>query len=136
MFLVDTSVWIEVFRKRNTFDLLSTTNFDEIVTCLPVIQEILQGFDDERAFRTAHESMYSLPIVESPLRSDIFDEAVTLYRSARRAGLTIRSGVDCLIAACALRHSLTVMHRDRDFDSLKIVSPLRTYNIGQTSRRR
>ena len=129
MFLVDTSVWIEVFRKPNRFNLASVTSFDEIVTCLPVIHEVLQGFDDERAFRTAHESIHSLPIVESPLPSDIFDEAVKLYRSARRAGLTIRSGVDCLIAACALRHSLTVMHRDRDFDSLKVVSPLHTYNI-------
>ena len=133
MFLVDTSVWIEVFRKPNRFNLASVTSFDEVVTCLPVIQEVLQGFEDERAFRTAHESMHSLPIVESPLRSDIFDEAVTLYRSARRAGLTIRSGVDCLIAACALRHSLTVMHRDRDFDALRGVSALHTYNISKTS---
>ena len=129
MFLVDTSVWIAVFRKPRRFDLTSVTGFEDIVTCLPVIQEVLQGFDDQRAFRTAQESMHALPIVESPLTSDVFDEAVTLYRSARRAGLTVRSGVDCLIAACALRHNLTVMHCDRDFDSLKAVSALHTFDI-------
>jgi hypothetical protein len=49
---------------------------------------------------------------------------VDLYRTARRSGITVRSGVDCLIAVCALRHHLTVAHRDRDFDLLAQVSPL------------
>jgi predicted nucleic acid-binding protein len=33
--------------------------------------------------------------------------------------------VDCLIAACAIRHDLEVLHRDRDFDALATISPLR-----------
>ena len=124
MVLVDTSVWVEVFRARAPITLEAIVEFDEIVTCLPVVQEVLQGFRDQRAFRTAREAMLALPIVESPLRAAVFDEAIDLYRTARRAGLTIRSGVDCLIAACALRHSLTVLHHDRDFDLLGRVSPL------------
>ncbi len=129
MYLVDTSVWIEVFRKRNRFDLESLVDFEEVVTCLPVVQEVLQGFQDEQAFQIAHEAMYALPMVESPLGSDVFDEAVQLYRSARRTGLTVRSSIDCLIAACALRHRLTVLHRDRDFDSIARVSPLQALSI-------
>lgn len=125
MLLVDTSVWIEVFRKPSAFDLLGTVDFEEIVTCLPVLQETLQGFRDEPAFRKAREAMSALPIVESPLEIAVVEEAVGLYRSARRSGLTIRSSVDCLIAACALRHGLTVLHRDRDFDLLSRISPLR-----------
>ena len=124
MFLVDTSVWIEVFRKPSRINLLSIVDLEEVVTCLPVIQEVLQGFRNENAFRTAREAMYAMPIVESPMESGLFEEAVALYRSARRAGLTVRSGVDCLIAACALRHDLTVLHRDRDYTSLSRVSPL------------
>jgi predicted nucleic acid-binding protein len=31
---------------------------------------------------------------------------------------TIRSGVDCLIAAGAIRNSGSVLHLDRDFDSI------------------
>jgi predicted nucleic acid-binding protein len=89
-----------------------------------VIQEVLQGFRDERAFRTAREAMLALPVVESPLRQPVFEDAVSLYRAARRAGLTIRSGVDCLIAACAIRNQLTVVHRDRDFGLLSRVSSL------------
>jgi predicted nucleic acid-binding protein len=123
--LVDTSVWIEVFRKGSKLSLEDLADFDEVVTCLPVIQEVLQGFDDERAFQLARESMHALPVVESPLSGAVSDRAADLYRSARRAGLTVRSGVDCLIAACALRNDLDVVHRDRDFDALARISPLR-----------
>ena len=129
MYLVDTSVWIEVFRKKSRFRLEPLVDLEEVVTCLPVVQEVLRGLGDERAFQIAHEAMYALPIVESPLASDVFDEAVQLYRSARRTGLTVRSSVDCLIAACALRHQLTVLHHDRDFDSIARVSPLQARSI-------
>ena len=124
MVLVDTSVWIEVFRRSSGFKLDAVVDFDDVVTCLPVIQEVLQGFRDESAFQLARDAMYSLPVIESPLGRPVIDEAVGLYRSARRAGLTLRSSVDCLIAACALRHGLSVMHRDRDFDKLARISPL------------
>ena len=87
------------------------------------------GLSRRPAFQIAHEAMYALPMVESPLGSDVFDEAVQLYRSARRTGLTVRSAVDCLIAACALRHRLTVLHRNRDFDSIARVSPLQAQSI-------
>ncbi|MGI8784573.1 MAG: type II toxin-antitoxin system VapC family toxin [Acidobacteriota bacterium] len=129
MVLVDTSVWIEVFRKPPRFGLESVADFGEVVTCLPVIQEVLQGFRDEAAFAMARESMYSLPVVESPLRSQIIDEAVELYRRARRGGETIRSAVDCLIAACALRNRITVLHHDRDFGRLARFSALQAREI-------
>ncbi len=125
MTLVDTSAWIEVFRKANPLDLTTYVPFDDVVTCLPVIQEVLQGFRDERAYRGARDAMFALPIVESPIRADVFEEAVGLYRAARRQGVTIRSGVDCLIAACAIRHDLELLHRDRDYKKIARISALR-----------
>jgi predicted nucleic acid-binding protein len=94
-----------------------------------VIQEILQGFANEGAFRTAREAMLALPRVESPLSEPVVLEAVALYRSARRVGLTVRSSVDCLVAACALRHDLEVVHHDRDYAALAQVSPLRQRSV-------
>ena len=129
MLLVDTSVWIEVFRRSPRVHLERLVDFDEVVTCLPVIQEVLQGFRDERAYQTARDAMYALPIVAAPLSAQVVDQAIDLYRGARRAGFTIRSGVDCLIAACALRHSLTVLHHDRDFDLLAKISALESRKI-------
>lgn len=125
MLLVDTSIWIEVFRRESRFDLTRVAEVDEWVVCLPVIQEVLQGFRDESAYRTARIALLAMPIVESPLEEAVFLEAAELFRAARRAGRTVRSGVDCLIAACAIRHDLEVLHHDRDFETLAGVSVLR-----------
>jgi predicted nucleic acid-binding protein len=137
--LVDTSVWVEVFRKPPSFRLEDAVEFDDVVTCLPVIQEVLQGFADDRAFAVARDALTALPIVESPLAAPVFEQAVHLYRLARRAGYPIRSGVDCVIGACALRHGLTVLHHDRDYDALARVSSLQSQTIrpgAARSRRR
>jgi len=125
LILVDTSIWIEVFRSRRPLDLEAFVEFDDVATCLPVIQEVLQGFREEGAFRRAREAMLSLPVVESPLTEDLFSQAIDLYRSARRGGITVRSSVDCLIAACAIRYDLEVLHRDRDFTAIAQISALR-----------
>ena len=128
--LVDTSAWIEVFRRAAVVSLDDIVeDRDAVVTCLPVIQEVLQGFDDERAFRIAQEAMFALPCLEAPLGRLVFDSAVDLYRRARRAGFTVRSSTDCLIAACALRHGLRVVHCDRDYANLARVAPLNQTNI-------
>ena len=126
MVLVDTSVWVEVFRAKSRVSLESIVDFDEVVTCLPVIQEVLQGFVDEPAFVRARDAMHALPVVDSPLPRAVFDQAADLFRAARRAGITVRSGVDCLIATCAIRHGLEVLHHDRDFDNIARLAPLRT----------
>lgn len=95
-----------------------------------------QGHLDEWLIRPVTITVASLP--EAPrgkvdcrtLRfRPVFDQATDLYRSARRAANTIRSGVDCLIAACAIKHSLAVLHRDRDFDLLAKVSSLESRRI-------
>jgi predicted nucleic acid-binding protein len=129
MVLIDTSVWIEVFKRHNPLDLERVVDFEQVVTCLPVIQEVLQGFRDENAFRTAREAMTNLPLVENPLRLDLIEEAISLYRTARQTGITVRSSIDCLIAACALRADLEVLHRDRDYTKLAAVSRLRQRSI-------
>jgi len=133
--LVDTSAWIEVFRRPARLNLVEVVDFDEVVTCLPVIQEVLQGFTSDAAYRGGREAMLALPIVESPLGEHVYLEAADLYRRARRAGITVRSGVDCLIAACAIRHGLTVLHNDRDYPALSRISELQQRPLPAANRR-
>lgn len=126
MTLVDTSIWIAVFARAKPLELERILDFEDVATCLPVVQEVLQGFRAESAYRTARDALLSLPIVESPMEQSLFLEAANLYRAARRRGLTVRSSTDCLIAACALRHDLEVLHRDRDYQLLSAVSGLKS----------
>ena len=129
MVLVDTSVWVEVFRRASSFRLDDWVDFDDVVTCLPVVQEVLQGFREETAFARVRQAMRAMPTVDSPLPEDAFLRAAELYRAGRRAGVTIRSGVDCLIAASAIRHGLEVLHYERDFDAIAKLSPLRSRRV-------
>lgn len=124
--LVDTSVWIEVFRGHDHPLFHALTSSHEVVTCLPVLQEVLQGFDAEPSFRFARSAFARIPAIETTVTRQLVDDAVHLYRTARRNGFTIRSSVDCLIAACAIRNEVAVLHKDRDFDSLARISELKT----------
>jgi len=117
MILVDTSVWIELLRRKprqpvREEDLL------RFATCAPVVQEVLQGLRpgiESSAFR---EAFLALPVLSDPLPLGVFLSASDIFREGRRRGITIRSSVDCLIAAVAIENCVPVWHRDRDFDAI------------------
>ena len=129
VYLVDTSVWIRHFSSHDPLDLRDSCAPDERVICLPIYQELLQGIREESHYRSLRTILGAARFVENPLRQPVFDHAVVLYRLARKQGLTIRSSVDCLIAACAIRNNLVVLHSDRDFSDLSRVSSLREESL-------
>ena len=57
------------------------------------------------------------------------ERAADLYRRCRARGSTIRSPLDCLIAAVAIRIDAAVLHEDRDFDALAQYTELRTVEL-------
>src|SRR3989337_4517539 len=64
-----------------------------------------------------------------PLRpgsEETYVRAARLSRTGRKRGVTIRSLIDCLIAAIAMEQEATVLHRDRDFDRISGYAPLKT----------
>lgn len=50
-----------------------------------------------------------------------FHAAAAAFRAAREGGRTVRSLLDCLIAAVAVRHDVLLLHRDADYDVLSQV---------------
>lgn len=70
-----------------------------------------------------------------PLHNHHFDEAASLYRLCRQKGITVRSMIDCVIAAVALSENAQVLHHDRDFTSIARVVPLRIHpaSLGATA---
>ncbi len=127
--LVDTSVWIDAFLRPPRIDVRAVAPGARYVTCLPVIQEVLQGWRDERTFRIARVAMLAMDVLEESIDLDLIEEAIALYRASRRQGFTVRSSNDCLIAATALRHDVEVLHRDGDFEALARVSALRQRRV-------
>jgi predicted nucleic acid-binding protein len=125
--LVDTSVWVELFRKGSLHQL-QTSQLPWIVTCPPIVQELLQGLPLDVRGEQIEKQVLSLTVVDNEVPIDRYVEAAELYRLGRKLGKTIRSSIDCLIAAIALKHDLLVWHHDRDFKALATFSKLKVYH--------
>lgn len=115
MTLVDTSVLISILRGDIVVD---EDEYEEFFTCGPIVQEILQGLDEDPLSMQYEDFFNDVPRLSDPLPSALFVRAAEIYRQGRRRGLTIRSAMDCLIAAIALENGATIWHRDRDFDNI------------------
>jgi predicted nucleic acid-binding protein len=125
MLLLDSSVWIDAHLGRVT----EATRFvearedqEEIATTGIIFQEVLQGIRQQAEFERMRQVMWSALILE-PRELSTYEVAAQLHRTAREAGLAIRSPNDCLIAAIALEHGALLVHNDRDFLALAQVEP-------------
>ena len=120
--LVDTSVWLEVERGR--FDLEAFVDVGEIAICPPIAQELLQGAADGPRYTLVWHTIMEARMLDDPMPLEVFEEAAQIFRQCRADGYTIASSHDCLIAACALRHRVPLLQRDRDFEKIAEVVPL------------
>ncbi len=126
MLLVDTSVWIDILGKNEKFKF-NPNQFQNFAICPPILQEILQGIRSDPIHLQIEESLLALPRVGDPALIEDYLSAACIFRTGRKKGLTIRSSVDCLIAAIALREKLPVWHSDRDFNYISQFTGLEIY---------
>ncbi|MEX2263525.1 MAG: PIN domain-containing protein [Bryobacteraceae bacterium] len=124
MILVDTSMWIKLLATRSPG--VSADELAHFATCAPIAQEVLQGLRPGRASEVFREAFLAVPMLSDPLPLGRFLDAAEIYREGRRRGYTIRSSMDCLIAAIAIANNVSVWHRDRDFSLIAKYTRLRT----------
>jgi predicted nucleic acid-binding protein len=126
--IVDTSVWIDFFAGRDSWQvgLLVRELEDEQPVGLTdvVYTEILQGIKDDGVLVGVERQLLTLDLARLEGLDD-FRNAAQLYRAARRQGLTIGRTTDCLIATVCIRADRPLLHNDADFDHLALVSALR-----------
>jgi predicted nucleic acid-binding protein len=122
--LVDTSVWIELLSDGARLRQVES-KLTDFVTCAPVVQEILQGFSDRSSYQVFEDQLLAFPCLSEPVPLDLYVKAAGIYRDGRSRGYTIRSAMDCLIAAIAIEHGVPVWHRDRDFTAIARYTSLR-----------
>ena len=118
MILVDSSVWIDYFRGNPTpeakkLDMLLGTELIAIGDL--ILAEVLQGFDNDRAFDQARRLLTSLVIVDLGGR-DIAIRAAKSFRALRALGITVRKTIDTVIATRCIASGLALLYSDRDFD--------------------
>lgn len=125
--LIDTSVWIDFFkginsRENQLLKRLIAERENLFLTPL-IIQEILQGIRTDKQYVMIKDCLLLFQIVESLLPIHIL--AADIYRGLRKNGITVRSPIDCLIAALAIENNLSLLHRDSDFDQIAKHYPLK-----------
>jgi hypothetical protein len=60
-----------------------------------------------------------------------FEAAAGLYRTCRRAGETVRSLTDCLVAVPTIAAGAELLHADEDFEILARHTSLRVFPLVQ-----
>jgi predicted nucleic acid-binding protein len=84
--------------------------------------ELLQGCRNEQEWSLLQSYLHSQDYLE--MTPDSWESAARIYYDLRRQGFTVRSPIDCCIAQAALDHKVTLIHCDRDFDTISQVRPL------------
>jgi len=125
MILADTSAWVE-------YDRATGSAVDERMTELiggngplavtePVVMEVASGARDDTREASLRRLMLRFDLLRFDALTD-FNGAIHVYRSCRRAGVTPRGMVDCMIAAVARRSGATLLARDADMGRIAEVT--------------
>ena len=128
MVLVDTSVWIDVFRdpgRRVRDELKRVIGDDDTVFTRFSQLELLQGARDENEWSTLTAYLEHQDYLEADAGTWL--NAARIYFELRRRGHTVRSPIDCCIAELARQHDALLVHRDRDFVAIAAVRRLRQH---------
>jgi len=132
MILVDTSVWIDFFRGENSPERWTLHRLiqdeEEISISEIILTEILQGVKEEKRFLKIKNYLLELPFYE-PKGIVTYSEAARVFRLCREKGKTIRSTIDCIIAAICLENNLSILHKDKDYDIIQECAGLIVFRI-------
>lgn len=126
LYLVDTSVWLEVLPERpgnealrNRVDALLAA--DQVAVTGIVRLELLGGARTQAEWTRLSGLLFALRSLFVDQRH--WDDAAQMAFQLRRAGVTVPA-TDLLIAAVAARAHAVVLHRDRHFDLMADHLPL------------
>lgn len=126
MVLVDTTVWVDLLRNRDTGPVAGLKRLlraGEAAVAPVVLQELLQGASSPESFERLRAHFTALPLFKPKRDAGTHVAAAALYARCRWKGFTPRSPHDCLIAQLAVEYKVPLLHDDRDFESLARTEP-------------
>ena len=130
MMLADTTVLVDVLRDAsgaNAERLLTILESEEVAFTRFTELEVLVGARDEAEWDAIRGYFASKSMLDPT--SDSWSGAARIHFDLRRTGRTIRKTIDCCIAQIALEHDLTLLHNDRDFETIATVRPLKHLRV-------
>jgi predicted nucleic acid-binding protein len=127
MILIDTSILIGYFKGNkgepfNRLDSLIEQNIP-LGICNLVYQEVLQGSKNEKEFVLLNEYLNTLDFYDLRYGKKSYENAAWIYYKCRKAGITMRSTIDLIIAQIAIDNNLLLFHNDKDYVQISQVIP-------------
>ncbi|MCB1159577.1 MAG: PIN domain nuclease [Leptospiraceae bacterium] len=121
MILIDTSVWVDFLNNKSNVGVKKLEKLlndnQEICTTGIIITEVLQGIGKDKEYLRTKSIILELPYL--PIKEkQTFLHASEIYRSCRKAGITVRKTIDCLIAAIAIENDVLLLTNDKDFSGI------------------
>jgi predicted nucleic acid-binding protein len=119
--LVDTSAWADFLNGFPSPEAGALAELlrgdDDVCTCGIVVAEVFQGLRRAEGRDAIRRSFEDLVFLE-PSGIHLYLRAAELYRGLRQKGKTVRSTVDCVVAAIAEEGGCALLARDRDMDAI------------------
>ncbi len=131
MILVDSSVWIDFFNGKitpKTDWLDSALGNQPILIGDIILTEVLQGFQNDKDFKTAKSLLLDFPVMEM-LGQELAIKSALNYRRLRKRGVTIRKTIDVIIGSFCISNNFSLLHDDRDFYPLEKYLNLKAVQI-------
>ncbi|HOB50375.1 MAG TPA: PIN domain-containing protein [Mycobacterium sp.] len=117
MILADTSAWVEYDRATGSSADLRLAELiaadGPLMFTEPVLMEVVAGARSDAREEDLRRLLLRFELAHFDVVSD-FDAAARIYRRCRKAGVTPRGMVDCMIAAVAHRRGLALLAWDVD----------------------
>lgn len=129
MILVDSSVWIDYFNGKRSWQ---TDLLDHMLSNVPIIMgdliltEVLQGFKSDKDYEAAKNYLNELTFRQMG-GYNVAIQSAQNYRQLRKAGVTVRKTIDIIIATFCIVEGLTLLHDDRDFNPIASHFPLKAF---------
>jgi predicted nucleic acid-binding protein len=121
MTVVDSSVWIDYFNGKktpNTDWLDQALGKTQIIMGDLIMTEVLQGFQDEKDFKTAQNLLTRMPFM-TMTGQELAVASANNYRFLRRNGVTPRKTIDVMIGTFCIHYGFSLLHDDRDFEPME-----------------
>lgn len=120
MVLVDSSVWINYFNGKETWQ---TEILDQMLLQIPlltgdlILTEILQGFRNNKDYNKAKEVM-SILVCKNIGGYEIAIKSAENYRKLRKQGITVRKTIDVIIGTFCIKENIPLLHDEKDFEPM------------------
>jgi predicted nucleic acid-binding protein len=126
--IIDTSVWIQLLKgiddPKARLAREAIRGPEDIGVPGIILEEVLRGIRSDVHLPRVRDLLLS-DFTHLETKQALFLKSAAIYRALRKRGKAIRSPADCLIAACAIEETASLLEDDADFRTIADSFPLR-----------